>query len=110
MCGKESGSWVGIAEAGGFAVSVLAADQGDVCATFASRSEDKFEQVHWRPSSVTGSPIIEGCVAWLDCRIETIYEGGDHHIVVGRVVDLDVHDTEARPMVFHKGAFGHFGQ
>lgn len=110
MCGKESGSWVGIEEAGAFAVSVLTADQVDVCGVFAGRSDDKFLQVGWRPSGGTGSPIIDGSLAWLDCEIDSVHEGGDHHIVVGRVVDLEVGEGEARPMIFWKGAFGHFGQ
>lgn len=110
MCGKESGSWIGIEEAGAFSVSVLTSAQVEVCGVFAGRSDDKFDQCSWHAAAHTGSPILDGSLAWLDCEIEAVHEGGDHHIVVGRVVDLDVGEGEAEPMVFWKGAFGHFGQ
>lgn len=105
---KSSGSWGAIREAGTFCVNVLAADQMETCAVMASKAEDKFADVDWH-AGPTGSPIIEGSVAYIDCEIEAVYDGGDHDIVVGRVVELDVTGDDKDPMVFFKGGYGTFG-
>lgn len=104
--GKTSGSWHGIKESGSFCVNVMAQDQMDVCGVMASKAEDKFTDVDWRPGP-TGSPIIEGSIAYIDCTIEAVLDGGDHDIVVGRVVELDVMHSKD-PLVFYQGGYGTF--
>lgn len=103
---KTSASWLAMRESGSFCVNILAADQMDTCAVMASRADDKFADVAWRPGP-TGSPIIEGSLAYIDCNIENVYDGGDHDIVVGRVVALDVSEAKD-PMVFFTGGYGTF--
>jgi 3-hydroxy-9,10-secoandrosta-1,3,5(10)-triene-9,17-dione monooxygenase reductase component len=103
---KTSVSWLAMREAGSFCVNILAADQMDTCAVMASRADDKFADVAWRPGP-TGSPIIEGSLAYIDCNIENVYDGGDHDIVVGRVVALDVSEAKD-PIVFFAGGYGTF--
>ena len=52
----------------------------------------------------TGAPIVDGSLAYLDCRVVGRYPGGDHTIFVGEVVDagrLDVGD----PLVFYEGRY-----
>ena len=105
--GKDSGSWKEIRESGSFCVNVMGQDQMDVCGVMASRAEDKFADVAWSPAS-TGSPIIEGSIAFIDCQIEDIHDAGDHDIVVGRVVDLKVMESKS-PLVFFQGNYGTFG-
>jgi flavin reductase (DIM6/NTAB) family NADH-FMN oxidoreductase RutF len=106
--GKESGSWLAMRAAGSFCVNVMGADQLEVCGVMASSVEDKFADVQWR-SGETGSPIIEGSLAWIDCDTEAVYDGGDHDIVVGRVREMwaDV-DSETGPLLFFKGQYGDF--
>ena len=84
----------------------MALDQLEVCGVMASRSENKFEGVNWRPGP-TGSPIIEGSVAYIDCKIETIHDGGDHDIVIGRVIELAAGEDK-EPLLFFKGGYGTF--
>ena len=105
--GKDSGSWKEIRESGSFCVNVMGQDQMDVCGVMASRAEDKFADVPWIPAS-TGSPIIEGSIAFIDCQIADIHDAGDHDIVVGRVVDLNVMESKS-PLVFFQGNYGTFG-
>lgn len=105
----SSTSWPLIEESGAFCVNVLADDQQHVCAVFAGKSDDKFADVDWESSGTTGSPRIEGCLAWIDCHIEVAHEAGDHFIVVGRVADLDVARPEVGPLLFFKGGFGRWG-
>ncbi len=103
---RASSTWPRIREAGVFCANVLAADQEEIARAFALRGSDRYQGVGWRPSR-SGSPIIHGCLAWVDCDIEETSAGGDHHIVVGRVRDLDV-EREGAPLVFFRGGYGRY--
>ena len=103
--GRSSTSWPAIERSGGFCVNVLADDQAELSTLFAGRDPDKFAAVPWS-TRATGSPVIDGCLAWIDCTIETVHEAGDHWIVVGRVADLGVGRPDAGPLIFLKGGYG----
>ncbi|MEU5879811.1 flavin reductase [Spirillospora sp. NPDC047279] len=103
---KGSSSWRALRESGDrFCVNVLAAAQEDVCRAVATRKTDKFHDIGWRPSPA-GNPIIDGAVAWVDCVTERVHDAGDHDIVVGRVLDLQLGDGE--PLLFYRGGYGSF--
>lgn len=104
--GRTSTTWPRIRDAGAFCVNILAEDQEDICRVFAGRGTDKFSGIGWRPSLV-GAPLLYGCLASLDCRVEATHVGGDHDIVVGRVVDLGLH-RQGGPLVFFRGGYGRF--
>jgi 3-hydroxy-9,10-secoandrosta-1,3,5(10)-triene-9,17-dione monooxygenase reductase component len=104
---KSSSSWPRIAPTGAFAVNVLAADQADVCAAFASRGGDKYASATWR-AGATGSPVLDGVLAWMDCRIERVDEAGDHWFVLGRIEEMAVERDDAGPLLFFRGAYGAF--
>lgn len=103
---KGSTSWPKIHAAGKFCVNILSAEQEDVCRRFASRAEDKFQGIECREAR-SGSPIISGVVAWIDCDLESVQDAGDHYIVVGRVRELDVEDPSL-PLLFFQGGYGRF--
>jgi hypothetical protein len=69
------------------------------------RHSEPASSVPWSPAPVTGSRLLDGAVAHLDCDLEQQHLAGDHWIVVGRVRALDFHRTEAEPLVFCRGAF-----
>jgi flavin reductase (DIM6/NTAB) family NADH-FMN oxidoreductase RutF len=102
--GKSSTSWPKIQAAGTFCVNVLADDQEDVSRVFASKAPDKFQEIGWKRSG-NGSPIINGVLAYIDCRLGDVVEAGDHYIVVGLVDDLDVMH-EGGPLIFFRGGYG----
>jgi flavin reductase (DIM6/NTAB) family NADH-FMN oxidoreductase RutF len=102
---KSSTSWPRIAAAGAFCVNILGEHQEAVCRAFAVSGGDKFDGVGWSPG-VTGSPVIEGSLAVLECTLGEIFEGGDHEVVTGRVVAMDV--GEGAPLLFYRAGFGHF--
>ncbi|MFE7117343.1 flavin reductase family protein [Streptomyces sp. NPDC057654] len=112
MVARTSTTWPRIARAGVFCVNILGVGQGDLCRGFAVSGADKFAGVRYEPSPVTGSPLLAGVPAWIDCTIHTVHTGGDHLIVVGRVEALgateDEEVTGAGPLLFHRGAFGSF--
>lgn len=106
FAGKTSTSWPRIEAAGAFCVNILAEDQEDVCRRFASKDEDKFAGLGWTPAS-SGSPVLQGVLAWIDCDIDSVTEAGDHWCVMGRVRELDVgHD--GAPLLFFRGGYGRF--
>lgn len=100
-----STSWPKVAATGAFCANVLSDEQEALSRAFAVSGGDKFKGVGWRPGP-TGSPIISDSLAWVDCRIDTVHEAGDHLLVVGRVVDMGY--SNGRPLLFYRGGFGSF--
>lgn len=105
---KTSTSWPRLRDSGRFCINILAADQKPVCDLFAKSGIDKFASIDWRPG-LTGSPIITGALAYIDCELVAEHDAGDHTIAVGRVLDLDIANPEGAPLLFFRGAYGQFG-
>ena len=104
---RGSSTFPAIREAGAFCVNVLAGGQEELCRLFATKGADRFAQTKWDPAQDTGSPVLKDAVAWIDCEISDIHEAGDHLIVVGRVLDLQV-QTPTLPLLFFQGGYGTF--
>jgi 3-hydroxy-9,10-secoandrosta-1,3,5(10)-triene-9,17-dione monooxygenase reductase component len=100
---KTSRAWPAIEAAGAFCVNLLAHDQQDVSAVFGRAGADKFASVAWS-AAPSGAPVLDGVLAWIDCAVEQVLDGGDHHIVVGRVSALGQPDGR-RPLLFYRGAY-----
>jgi flavin reductase len=97
-----------LTQAGTFAVSVLSARQERVARYFADhgrpRGPDEFDTVSWSPAPRTGSPILHGALAWLDCALTGAYDAGDHVIVLGSVLDSGF-GPEQDALLFFAGGF-----
>ena len=93
-----------IQRSGRFCVNFLADGQAELSNQMASRGVDKFAGVSWSPSAETGSPVIDGTLGYVDCRIHAVHEAGDHYVVIGRVLDLDVRDAD-KPLLFFQGKY-----
>jgi 3-hydroxy-9,10-secoandrosta-1,3,5(10)-triene-9,17-dione monooxygenase reductase component len=102
---RSSTSWPRIAAAGSFCVNILADHQDELCRAFAVSGGDKFAGVEWTPG-VTGAPLITGSLATVECTLGAIYDGGDHELVTGHVVDLGL--GEGSPLLFYRSGYGHF--
>jgi len=83
-----------------YAVNFLADDQKSVSDRFAGRTTlaDRFEGVKFT-AGTTGSPIIDGVRAVIECRGWRAYDGGDHSILVGEVVAARATPSK-RPLVY----------
>ncbi len=104
---RSSSTWPRIRAAGAFCVNVLAADHQELSAGFArsgSDGVDKFDGVAWRRGP-SGAPVLDGVSAWIDCTLWNEYDGGDHTIAVGRVLDLGA-DPERVPLLYYRGRYG----
>jgi flavin reductase (DIM6/NTAB) family NADH-FMN oxidoreductase RutF len=93
-----------IQETGRFAISILGEDHAYISDRFAGRvplldHEDRFDGVPFT-TAVTGSPILTEALAWLDCRVETTYDGNTHWIVIGQVLAAGSGESEA-PLVYY---------
>ncbi|MGO4689630.1 flavin reductase [Glaciibacter sp. 2TAF33] len=104
---RGSSTFPAIRAAGRFCVNVLAGGQEDVCRTFATRGANRFGSVKWRPSPHTGSPVLDGTVAWIDCEFGDVHEAGDHYIAIGKVLGLEI-QTPTIPLLFFQGGYGTF--
>jgi 3-hydroxy-9,10-secoandrosta-1,3,5(10)-triene-9,17-dione monooxygenase reductase component len=104
---RTSTSWPKVRASGNFCINVLGAHQKPLCDLFARSGGDKFARVSWR-RSVTGSPVLDGIVGYVDCVLEAEHDAGDHVIAVGRVRDFATLDAEAAPLVFFRGRYGQF--
>ena len=102
---RTSTSWPKLKASGHFCVNVLGAHQKAVCDQFARKGE--VADIPWH-SGITGSPILEGVLAYIDCELEVEHDGGDHIIAVGRVRDLGIVDADHGPLLFFRGGYGGF--
>lgn len=67
-----------------FGVNILGEDRQDLATAFAEKGEKPFGSVPHREGEA-GVPIFDEAIAWLECRLEAVFPGGTHEIVVGRV-------------------------
>ena len=89
-----------------FAVNILASEGERVARRFAAWEVDrKFDGLAYHAEQ-TGSPVLEDALAWIDCRVHTEYEGGDHTIFIGEVVAGDA--VEGAPLLYYRGGYGRF--
>lgn len=88
---------------GHFAVHILSADQETLSARFASKVLDRFEglALDRGPDAI---PMLQDCMASFACKLAYQYEGGDHVIFVGEIVDFS--HSARKPLVFHGGRYG----
>ena len=88
-----------------FAVNILGEDQESISRRFAQTGPEKWNGIGFDTWD-TGCPILRGCIANLECNVDTVIEGGDHVIVIGEVVRLSQIDGEAVPLTFFRGKYG----
>ena len=90
-----------------FAVNVLHADQEPLSRYFASRDRprgrDAFREVPHRIAA-SGSPVLDGALGYLDCRLHTSHSAGDHEIFIGEVLELGS-NPDGEPLIFHGGRY-----
>jgi len=99
---KTAHSMPAYQNSGGFNVHVLASHQSDLSNQFARPSDDKFAGITWSPCE-QGFPLLPEYAALFRCKTHFQYEGGDHIIFVGEVIDYQTHDFPV--LVFQGGRY-----
>ncbi|OYD61467.1 flavin reductase family protein [Rhodococcus sp. OK302] len=84
-------------------ISVLAEGHDDVCMSLSRKDGDRFSGVEWG-AAAEGSVFVHGSTVWLDCVVDKEVEGGDHTIVLFRILGVQA-DTTVEPLVFHGSRF-----
>ncbi len=102
--GKATRTGQLIGAAAGFSVNVLRQEQQDLSTYFAG-GWDRPDPPPFSFLSWVGGPRLDGCAAALGCAIDAIHEGGDHWIVIGRVLALHCTEPPCPPLVFFSGRY-----
>lgn len=99
---KNSSSFHVFEQATHFAVNILSGSQIELSNKFSRRNIDKYEGTNFQEGAGL-APILDHCSAVFECERHQIIEGGDHWIIIGKVVNF--HDEGRSPLVYHQGAY-----
>ena len=92
-----------IEAAGAFSINILADNQQDVSNRLAKKGgPEKMDGVATHPG-VTGAPIVEGSIGYMDCILHNSYDGGDHVILVGEIKQAAVGEPLPPLLYFRSG-------
>lgn len=101
---RDSRTLAALIQAGTFCVNILAQDQGDLAYRFAKSGADDRFALTVVEAGVCGAPLLAGCVAAVECGLHAAHDGGDHEILVGRVLRVVTDETKT-PLVYVRGGF-----
>ena len=96
-----------IRDSGVFAVNVISPEAIDTARHFglkSGRKTDKFAGIGYH-TSVTGSPILKDCIAWMDCAVVSATDAGDHTLFLGEVLSGWVLDEKAPTLIYDRDSF-----
>ncbi|MFL6729466.1 MAG: flavin reductase family protein [Sphingomicrobium sp.] len=100
---KKAASAPALTGAACFAINVLQTGQRPQSITFSARVEDRFDETPWSCGEA-GAPILMESLGVFECERFAVYDGGDHHILVGRVVKASF-DASLDPLLFFRGSY-----
>jgi len=108
VCADKASNTLPFIEAGGvFAINILARDQQEISARFASKkNEDKRFDGLEVDTGRTGAPLLRGVAVNIDCRVVAEHDAGDHVLYIGRVEEVRSFDRE--PLLYFRGTYGGF--
>ena len=104
---KISNSLQAYLDAKEFAFHVLTADQEAIADHFAQTDHSRFEGIEYSFSE-SGVPLLPDVLARIDCRTANIFEGGDHHIIIGEIVNYVFEDGD--PLLFFGSEYRRIGK
>jgi flavin reductase (DIM6/NTAB) family NADH-FMN oxidoreductase RutF len=105
---KEARFHDAVLDSGKWAVSVLSASGRRAAEWFATRGRPlggQLDRFPHRRGDSSGAALLDSSLAWLQCVTTGVYDGGDHDIVVGRVLEVETSDLEEPPLVYYRGAY-----
>ena len=101
---RDSRTLAALNEARTFCVNILASDQGDLAYRFAKSGADDRFALTAVEAGVCGAPLLAGATAVVECALHAAHDGGDHEILVGRVLRVVTDETKT-PLVYVRGGF-----
>ena len=111
--GKSSRFHRAIIKAEYWCLSLLSVDQEPLARHFSNSGRDlvsQFDSISHTPSPLSGTPLIDASLAWLECGTYGIHDAGDHTIVVGQIVRAsglpsDDDPNAPAPLTYYRGAY-----
>jgi flavin reductase (DIM6/NTAB) family NADH-FMN oxidoreductase RutF len=103
---KKAESYPYFEESKVFTVNILAEGQESLSRRFAVSGGDKFKGVAYR-NGANGAPILEGALAYIECKLYGSFEGGDHTVYLGEIEQAET--VETKPLVFFRGGYRTLG-
>jgi flavin reductase (DIM6/NTAB) family NADH-FMN oxidoreductase RutF len=100
---KQAASAPALTQASHFAINVLQTGQKPDSIRFSTRDEDRFGTSRWACGEA-GAPILEESLSVFECERFAVYDGGDHHILVGRVMKASF-DASLDPLLYFRGRY-----
>ena len=94
--------------AGFWSVSVLGEDSEKTARWLATRGrplDGQLDGIDHHAGPVTGAPVLEAALSWLECQTTAVYDGGDHSIIVGEVVGVSNTADDRGPLIHHQGQY-----
>lgn len=86
-----------------FAINVLQIGQQPASNRFAGKGEDRFANTPWAPGE-TGAPVLTGSLSTFECSQHAVHDGGDHFILIGRVVRASF-EPRRDPLLYFRGKY-----
>ena len=87
-------------------INFIGEGRSEICLLFASKVEDKFDRVAWRPTD-GGLPLLhDDVLAWAECSTVHDLEVGDHVILVARVDGGGVQHELDPPLMYYRRSWG----
>ncbi len=90
-----------------FTINILSTKQAHLSNHFASSRADRTRYLNW--SGALGAPLIRGCLACLECELESTFPGGDHTLLIGRVAEGRLSREPREPLLFYGGRYHELG-
>ena len=85
-----------------FAVNILESNQEELARRFAEDHPNRFDGVGFTRGT-TGAPIIDNCLAVIECEVQSRHPAGDHTIVIGTVIGSAT--SEGSPLLYYRGGY-----
>lgn len=102
---EQSDTLAALRHSGRFAINLLAHDQRALAERFASRSSPDTWLGVDRRDGPHGVPLIAGALATVTCTLHDVADGGDHRVVIGRVLAVEHPEEHVAPLLFYRGAY-----
>ncbi|AKT52684.1 flavin reductase family protein [Arsenicicoccus sp. oral taxon 190] len=99
-----------VVEAGVWGASILPASQRGQAAWFATRGRPvhgQLDQVAHHRGAQTGVPLFDDVLTAVECRTTQVVPAGDHSVVIGEVVGLEVPAATGDALTYYRGGYGH---
>jgi len=99
---KSAGSFEVFTQTSHFAISILSNHQSELSTHFASKQTDKFASVYYTIGEFSKAPLLNGAVAFIECKKYAQFECGDHDIFVGEVKKVSIDEAKSPLLYFAK--------